>query len=74
MTFNVIPRERTTENSDRKYSYCVIPDSNLDLGANFLLSLMSVGLHTVADACPKKNKYSVIFLPLSDENHTLLLK
>lgn len=40
MTFNVVPRERTTENSDRKYSYCVKPDSNLDLGANFLLPLM----------------------------------
>jgi len=66
-------RERSAKSSDRKYSYRVKPDSNLDLGANFLLPLVGVVLDTVADACPKENKYGVIFLPLSDEDHALLL-
>lgn len=66
-------RERSAKSSDRKYSYCVKTDPNLDLGANFLLPLVGVVLDTVADVCPKENKYGVIFLPLSDEDHALLL-
>lgn len=66
-------RERSAKSSDRKYSYCIKTDSNFDLGANFLLPLMGVVLDTVADACPKENKYGVIFLLLSDEDHALLL-
>lgn len=53
MLFCIIPSERTTKSSHGKFSYYLRTDSNLDLGANFLLPLMGAVLDVLSDVCPK---------------------
>lgn len=53
MLFCVIPSERTTKGSNGKFSYYLRPDSDFDLGANFLLPLMGAVLDTLPEVCPK---------------------
>ena len=53
MLFCVIPSERSTKSSNGKFSCYIRSDSNLDLGAKFLLPLIGAVLDTLPDVCPK---------------------